>query len=661
MIDPSSAVPNNRVLWSGWGLLLLALAGALGYDLHFEYQSAQIRERQHVAKAASTVERNLSRTLQTTSEALDSIRDELPWLRSQQVEHHDADLLNRRLQAMAVGQTGVRSVLVVNAAGFSVASNRPKLIGLDFRDGERYQAISRDPDPALLHVSAPFLSPLNTYVMSVGRVLVDDQGRFDGYVLAILDPAYFSVLLDSVRYAPDMHGALIHQDGKVVFRMPDREAVTGLDLSTKPDALYWQHVRSGQEQSLVEGITPATDEALLVAFHSIRPTSSPADKSLVVSISRDQAAILAPWRKELMVRLMLFAVMAGVVVTGLLIYQRRRAAYARLLAIRQADREQAESQLRDSERRFRDLFAHLPVAYQSLDVAGCWLDANQRMADLLGFDSPQQLLGLDFVDFWSEECRSQFDGAYDQFKVSHNVNSEVTLRRLDGRPVDVLFAGRIQRDAQGRFLRTHCVLLDISERRAMAQHVLQLNAELESKVEARTAALEQANQELHHQARHDALTGLANRMAANERLRNEFLLMQRSGCPYAVLLLDVDHFKRVNDSLGHDAGDKVLQRVARLLRAALRESDLLARWGGEEFLVLLPATGLDAACLVAETLRQCVAQAPDPLAGRITLSIGVATAGPEQRSEDEAVRLADIRLYDAKKAGRNRVQAGAAV
>jgi len=354
----------------------------------------------------------------------------------------------------------------------------------------------------------------------------------------------------------------------------------------------------------------------------------------------------------------LVLLLLGLVAIGLLICQRRRAAYARLQAVRHADQELAESRLRDSEQRFRSLFVHLPVAYQSLDIAGCWIDANQKMADLLGFESPHQLLGLDFIDFWSDEHRSQFDGAYDQFKANHNLDGEITLRRRDGRPVDVLFTGRIQRDAQGRFLRTHCVLLDISERRAMEQHVLRLNAELESKVEARTAALAQANQELHHQARHDALTGLANRMAANERLRSEFLLMKRSHCPYAVLLLDIDHFKRVNDSLGHDAGDRVLQGVAQLLRDSLRESDLLARWGGEEFLALLPATDMAEASLVAEKLRQAVEQAPDPVAGGITLSIGVATADPEQLSENEAIRLADLRLYGAKHAGRNRVLAG---
>ena len=659
MSDSSQSPPNGQALWSGLVLLLLGLAAALGLDLYAEYRTAYAHERAHLDRVARTVELNLSRSLQTTSDALDAIREELPWLLSQQIEHQDPQLLNRRLRAMVVAQKGVRSLLLVDAAGRLVASSRPEQVGQDVRNGERYQTISRSHNPMLLHVLAPAMSPLKTYVMSVGRVLLDSQGRFDGYLLAVLDPGYFSVLLDSVRYAPDMHGALIHQDGQVVFRLSDPQGLTELDLRTQPDALYWQHVRSGQAHSLIEGVTPTTGQEVLVAFRSIRPTSTPADKALAVFFSRDRSALLAPWRKELAIRSALFASMALVASAGLFIYQRRRAAYVRLLAIRESDREQAEAQLRDSERRFRDLFVHLPVAYQSLDIAGCWLDANQRMADLLGFKSPQEMIGLDFSRFWCEDLHRPFDGAYEQFKANHTIDGEITLRRRDGQLISVLFAGRIQRDAQGNFLRTHCVLLDISERRAMEQHVLQLNAELESKVEARTAALAQANQELHHQARHDALTGLANRMAANERLRSEFLLLQRSQRPYAVLLLDIDHFKQVNDSLGHEAGDKVLQGVAQRLRATLRESDFLARWGGEEFLVLLPATDRTEARLVAEKLRLAVEQAPDPVAGRITLSIGVAAANPEQLSENDAVRLADLLLYGAKNAGRNRVHAGA--
>lgn len=152
------------------------------------------------------------------------------------------------------------------------------------------------------------------------------------------------------------------------------------------------------------------------------------------------------------------------------------------------------------------------------------------------------------------------------------------------------------------------------------------------------------------------LTELPNRLAANERLHNEFVGMKRSDTAYAVLMIDIDHFKRVNDSHGHAVGDQVLQRIARVLRATLRESDFVARFGGEEFLALLPATELVAATRVAEKIRQAVEASPDPTAGPLTLSVGVATAHDEQASENEAVLEADRALYVAKDQGRNQVQ-----
>ena len=193
----------------------------------------------------------------------------------------------------------------------------------------------------------------------------------------------------------------------------------------------------------------------------------------------------------------------------------------------------------------------------------------------------------------------------------------------------------------------------LSRKEALAES----NVRLEQTVAARTAELAKANDELRLLARQDTLTRLPNRFAANERLRSEFVLMKRSHNVYAVLMMDIDFFKQVNDTHGHAVGDQVLQWVANILRATLRESDFIARFGGEEFLALLPSTTLKAACQVAEKLRQAVEAAPDPVAGRITLSIGIALASPEQVDEDDAVRLADHWLYEAKKAGRNRLAA----
>jgi diguanylate cyclase (GGDEF)-like protein len=120
-------------------------------------------------------------------------------------------------------------------------------------------------------------------------------------------------------------------------------------------------------------------------------------------------------------------------------------------------------------------------------------------------------------------------------------------------------------------------------------------------------------------------------------------------------MMDIDFFKRINDTHGHAVGDQVLKRVAQTIQATLRESDFPARFGGEEFLALLSVTEMSDAYQVAEKLRQAVESAPDPFAGRITVSIGLAMADPEQADEDVAVRAADDNLYKAKETGRNRV------
>ena len=168
--------------------------------------------------------------------------------------------------------------------------------------------------------------------------------------------------------------------------------------------------------------------------------------------------------------------------------------------------------------------------------------------------------------------------------------------------------------------------------------------------------LVRANRELDKLARHDALTGLHNRLSANERLRQEFQRSKRSHAPFSVLLLDVDHFKKVNDNHGHEAGDQVLKHVGQQIKDAVRSTDYVARFGGEEFLVILPDTVAADAALVAEKVRAAVANSVQPAVGHITVSIGLAQMNAAMEGEAHLVRLADQALYAAKGTGRNRVE-----
>jgi len=159
-------------------------------------------------------------------------------------------------------------------------------------------------------------------------------------------------------------------------------------------------------------------------------------------------------------------------------------------------------------------------------------------------------------------------------------------------------------------------------------------------------------------ARRDALTGLANRRAFEEALQREVARARRTGAALAVVALDIDHFKRVNDGHGHAAGDVVLAEVAARAQRALRAEDLLARIGGEELAALLPGATLAAAAEVAERIRHAVGTAAIPIGATaidVTVSLGCAALRADEREPAALLARADGRLYDAKRAGRNRV------
>ena len=173
------------------------------------------------------------------------------------------------------------------------------------------------------------------------------------------------------------------------------------------------------------------------------------------------------------------------------------------------------------------------------------------------------------------------------------------------------------------------------------------------------AELERDLQERTRLATTDTLTGLANRARFMSRAAQELARTARYGGPLSVLMLDIDHFKVVNDTHGHQAGDHVLESLGRLLREALRDIDLAGRVGGEEFAVLLPQTNLVHAVEAAERLRLKVAAMEVPLEHglplRITISIGVASHAGDGINLDTLLSQADTALYDAKHAGRDRV------
>ena len=177
-----------------------------------------------------------------------------------------------------------------------------------------------------------------------------------------------------------------------------------------------------------------------------------------------------------------------------------------------------------------------------------------------------------------------------------------------------------------------------------------------ARLHSKSAELTAANEQLGEMARTDALTGVLNRRGFNERLAVEAARARRTASSLALVVGDLDHFKRLNDQRGHQAGDAVLTRVGAILRSSVRIVDAVARIGGEEFAVLLPETDFASGFEVAERLRVEIKEMEVPVVGRITASFGVAEFPSSGRDGRELVAAADAALYEAKRNGRNRVE-----
>lgn len=190
--------------------------------------------------------------------------------------------------------------------------------------------------------------------------------------------------------------------------------------------------------------------------------------------------------------------------------------------------------------------------------------------------------------------------------------------------------------------------------------------ELERKVRERTAELQasnaelaRANTELDNLSRHDALTKLPNRRAADERLLHELARHRRSQTPLTLMVVDIDHFKAINDTHGHGVGDEVLAEVARRMSVTCRASDFVARMGGEEFLLILPDTDQRGGELLGRKVLEWVASMPVGAVPRVTISVGLVSLVPQGgMTPGPLIEAADQALYRAKNAGRNRVEVG---
>ena len=436
----------------------------------------------------------------------------------------------------------------------------------------------------------------------------------------------------------------------------------------------------------------------------------------------------------------------------LLIKMAQDISFALTLFAREEERRAMENALRESESRFRELYEKAPLAYQSLDVEGNILEVNDAWLNLLGFRR-EEVIGRFIGDFMTDVSIKTLQNEFPKFQQRGKVDGPLFhFLHRDGTRRLLMVNGQIARDRDGNFLRTHCIMTDLTERLQSAEqlrlaaavfeqsaegiviidathNVLMVNqayvkmtgysaAELigklppvmdpgcndasfiramwetvethgswqgelwnrrkdgdlypelasvsrvhdeEGKVSHYIAIVtdisaHKANEaHIHRLAHFDALTGLPNRSLLADRVGQSLSRVERNAESLALIFMDIDRFKNVNDSLGHRIGDELLIQVAGRLRHVLREEDTVSRLGGDEFILVLPSASAEGAAHVAEKVLKSLS-APYQIEHHelnVTASLGIAMYPNDGHTYDALSMCADAAMYRAKQGGRN--------
>ncbi len=755
-----TAGDNFLYQWLALATALLTLAGFIAYSEFQTYRNTGRQERERLRFQAEVVEKNIRPQLLLANRVIENIRKDLP---SWQAQHDGFRQANQQLQVINDTLIGIRPILVIKADGTVIASSNATLIGMNFAQRDYFKTALQNPDPAILHVSAPFHTVLDTFVISLFRTIRGPAGEFAGIVIVSVVPEYFSSLLDSIRHVPDMRATIIHGDGKVFLSSPPVAGLDGTNLA-RPGSLFTRHLDSGLPANTLTGGYLTSSGERMMNLLTVRLSDPPMDKPLIVAVSRDLPAIYQPWLDRLRMQSMLYSVIAIFSVLGLSISHRRQ-------RVQIAERGQAELKRLASEQQLR--------AFYELDLVGLtitspekgWLRINHYLCEMLEY-SEEELRRMT----WAELTHpADLAGDVAQFErlLANEINGYSLEKRFiakSGRSVPANLVVRCIRKENGAVDYVTAMVEDITERKR-AEEELRLAAsvftharegititdaagtiinvndaftritgysreeavgqnprilkssrqdtefyvalwrdliaqghwsgeiwnkrksgEIYPEMIAITAVQDarqvtqqyvalftdiSERQRMEEQVRrlafHDALTNLPNRRLFIDRLNQAMAAGKRSGCYGALMFLDLDDFKPLNDTHGHDLGDLLLIEAAERLRNCVREIDTVARFGGDEFVVMLSELETDReksaqeTAAVAEKIRgslsrpyrlpvTCEGKAGVVIEHHCTASIGaVLFRGHESRQED-LLKWADAAMYQAKQAGRNSIR-----
>ena len=589
---------NRRLLWRVFVFVVLVLVCLIGAEMFQEHAYIDAEERKQLTTQATVGDDNLTRSLMSVDAAIDTISHDLPWLLAQP---KGSLLINSRLHALVNVLIGTRTLIIVNADGDVITANQSALIEQNFLEEERFRTIRQESDPKTLFKfgSLGVLTLLGIVaILFHGRRQREFLGVFAAREAERLQSEQFASSERFIRTITDaMPGLVAYFDCELRCQFANKAY----------RAWYGQSVESILGNTLLS-LMGATRFALNEA--QFRATLAGESQQFERFLTRPD----------------------GSIGHGLVHYIPDIDENGRVLGFIIAVVDIQAIKLAESELRLADkVFACISEAIMVTDCKGVILSVNPAFTEITGY-SAQEALGQTPSLLHSAHHSPEFHAAlWNQVRDTGLWQGETWNRKKSGE----LF---LERQTITKIAGTYA---DKDRYVAVFQDI---------------TATWKKNESIRHLAFHDALTNLPNRRLLMERVEQHIVSAGDAASGLAVLFLDLDHFKVVNDELGHAAGDALLMTVARKLHGLLRESDTVARLGGDEFVILLdsPVNRIE----IERIANRIIAVINEPMTfqgkmARVGASVGIAVYPEDGTNAGTLLKHADLSMYQAKDAGRN--------